>query len=320
MRSYAIVGTGALGGFYGAKLQQAGLDVHFLVNSDYQQVKTSGLTIQSKDGDFRLPSVQAYHHSSQMPGCDVVVICLKTTHNYLLPAILPDLLKPSSIVIVLQNGLGTEAEIAAILDPQVPILGGLCFICCNKVAPGQIHHLDYGEIKLGGYADNYRAVAVTPLMESIAADFRRAGIPILLCADLLLARWQKLVWNIPYNGLSVVLDATTDRLMAHPATHALVTQLMGEVQQAAAADDRQITAEFIQMMLDYTLKMTPYRTSMKIDFDEGRAMEIAAMFGNPLELARAKGVDLPAIEMLYQQLQFLDRPIHHELSKYLDKF
>jgi 2-dehydropantoate 2-reductase len=309
-RSYAVIGTGALGGFYGAKLQAAGLDVHFLVNSDYQHVKTSGLTIQSKDGDFRLPIVKAYNQSSQMPACDVVLVCLKTTHNHLLAEILPDLVKPSSIVIVLQNGLGTEAEIDRMLNSQYQILGGLCFICSNKIAPGQIHHLDYGEIKLGAYAQNYPAMAVTPMMEQIAANFRRAGIPVSLCDNLLLARWQKLIWNIPYNGLSVVLNATTDRLMADPLTRALVERLMAEVQLAAAAYDCDITAEFIQTMLDYTVKMTPYRTSMKIDYDAGRPLEIAAMFGNPLEFARAKGLDLSSIEMLYQQLQFLDRQNH----------
>ena len=126
MRSYAVIGTGALGGFYGAKLQHAGSDVHFLVNSDYDRVKNSGLVIRSKDGDFTLPSVNAYDRVSQMPTCDVVLICLKTTHNYLLPKILPDLVKPSSVVVVMQNGLGTEAEIAQVL-PQHEILGGLCF-------------------------------------------------------------------------------------------------------------------------------------------------------------------------------------------------
>jgi 2-dehydropantoate 2-reductase len=156
MRTYAIVGTGALGGFYGAKLQQAGLDVHFLVNRDYQHIKESGLVIDSIDGNFHLPTVNAYNSSSQMPACDVVVICLKTTHNHLLPEILPNLVKPTSVILVLQNGLGAEAEIARIL-PQQPIIGGLCFICSNKIAPGHIHHLDYGEIKLGAYGDRYQA-------------------------------------------------------------------------------------------------------------------------------------------------------------------
>jgi 2-dehydropantoate 2-reductase len=306
MRTYAIVGTGALGGFYGAKLQRAGVDVHFLLNSDYQHVKQSGLVVESIDGDFTLPSVNAYDRADRMPACDVVVICLKTTHNLVLPAILPDLVKPNSVILVLQNGLGTESEIAQIL-PQHAIIGGLCFICSNKVGPGRIRHLDYGEIKLGAYADGYQAVEITPMMVEIAADFRAAGVAISLSPDLLLARWQKLVWNIPYNGLSVVLDATTDRLMGDPDTSVLVAQLMHEVQLAAAAYRRDISEEFIEGMLAYTLKMTPYRTSMKIDYDEGRALEIEAMFGQPLQFARDRGVDLPLIGMLYQQLQFLDR-------------
>jgi 2-dehydropantoate 2-reductase len=306
MRSYAIIGTGALGGFYGAKLQRAGSDVHFLVNSDYNRVKNSGLVIRSKDGDFTLPSVNAYDRVSQMPACDVVLICLKTTRNYLLPKILPDLVEPSSVVVVMQNGLGTEAEIAQVL-PQHEILGGLCFICSNKVAPGEIHHLDYGQIKLGAYADGYHQAGITPMMEKIANDFRAAAIEISLCEDLLLARWQKLVWNIPYNGLSVVLDATTDRLMSDPATSELVAQIMREIQVVAAAYDREITDEFIQTMLAYTIEMTPYRTSMKIDYDEGRPMEISAMFETPLQFARNKQIDLPLIDMLTRQLQFIER-------------
>jgi 2-dehydropantoate 2-reductase len=308
MRNYAIVGTGALGGFYGAKLQQAGLEVHFLLHRDYQHVKESGLTIESVDGDFTLPSVNAYDRSDRMPTCDVVVVCLKTTHNHLLPAILPALVKPNSVILVLQNGLGTEAQIAQIAQilPHHEIIGGLCFSSSNKVAPGRIRHLlNFGEIKLGAYADGYQAVPITPMMVEIAADSRTAGVPISLCPDLLLARYQKLVLNIPHHGLSVVLNATCDRFMADPHTSTLVARLMHEVQLAASAYHRDISEEFIQQQLGCDLKMTPCLTSMKIDYDEGRPLEIEAIFGKPLQFARDRGVDLPLISMLHQQLQFL---------------
>jgi 2-dehydropantoate 2-reductase len=114
------------------------------------------------------------------------------------------------------------------------------------------------------------------------------------------------VWNIPYNGLSVVLNATTDELMADKHTRSLVEQLMGEVVAAAAATGRIICDRFIQTMLDYTEKMTPYRTSMKLDYDEGRQMEVETLFGNPLRAATARGANLPLISMLYRQLKFLD--------------
>jgi 2-dehydropantoate 2-reductase len=304
-RTYAILGTGALGGFYGAKLQKSGLEVHYLLKSDYQQVSEQGLIIESKDGDFSLPQVNAYNNVDKMPQCDVVIVSLKTTQNQLLPDLLPPIVKDDGVVLVLQNGLGIEAEIAEIVS-NVHVIGGLCFLCSNKVAPGHIHHLDYGQITLGEYTSNYQSTGITKKMQEIAADFENAGISIELLEDLLLGRWKKLVWNIPYNGLSVILDARTDELMTDIHTRQLVESLMWEVVAGAKSTGRTISESFVQTMLDYTVKMKPYRTSMKIDFDEKRPLEIEAIFGNPLRKAAAEGVNLQQIRCLYQQLKFLD--------------
>lgn len=125
-RCYAILGTGALGGFYGARLQQAGLGVHFLLRSDYAQVREHGLRVESPQGNFRLPQVRAYKDIQQMPACDVVVVALKTTQNHLLAQLLPPVLKPEGVVLVLQNGLGVEARVVEIVGPQ-RVMGGLVF-------------------------------------------------------------------------------------------------------------------------------------------------------------------------------------------------
>ncbi|TAF04703.1 MAG: putative 2-dehydropantoate 2-reductase, partial [Nostocales cyanobacterium] len=271
--SYAILGTGALGGFYGAKLQKAGNKVHFLVKSDYPEVSQHGLVIESKDGNFSLPQVKAYNDVAKMPRCHVVVVALKTTQNYLLPQILPPVVKDDGVVLVLQNGLGIETEVAQIVG-NITVIGGLCYLCANKVSPGHINHVDYGKITLGEYASNYHPTNITDKMREIAQDFENAGIAIELTEDLLLGRWQKLVWNIPYNGLSVTLNATTDELMANIFTRNLVENLMYEVTLGAKSTGRIIPESFIQTMLDYTMKMKPYRTSMKIDFDESRPLEV----------------------------------------------
>ncbi|OCQ90554.1 2-dehydropantoate 2-reductase [Nostoc sp. MBR 210] len=309
-RKYAIIGTGALGGFYGAKLQQAGLDVHFLLKSDYEHVNHHGLIIESKDGDFTLPQVNAYNNADKMPQCDVVIVALKTTQNYLLPKLLPPLIKNNGVVLVLQNGLDIELEIAQIVS-NVNIIGGLCFLCSNKVGQGHIRHLDYGHISLGEYSHNYEVAGITNRMQQIANDLQNAGIAIELTEDLLLARWQKLVWNIPYNGLSVVLNARTDELMADSYTRQLVEQLMYEVATGAKSTGRIIADSFIQKMLDYTVKMKPYRTSMKIDYDEQRPLEVEAIIGNSLRKAQTAGVFLPQINCLYNQLKFLDNRNKH---------
>jgi 2-dehydropantoate 2-reductase len=300
-RSYAIVGAGALGGFYGARLQQAGCEVHFLLHSDYEHVQRQGLICESKDGDFVLPTVHAYRDARDMPRCDVVCVCLKTTQNHLLPELLPPVVKHNGAVLVMQNGLGVEEYVAKIVGAE-RVLGGLCFLCSNKIGPGHIRHLDYGMVSLGEFASR----GVSDRMRGIADDFQRAGIPVQLAEDLAVARWQKLVWNIPYNGLSVVLNANTDALMADPHTRRLVELIMQEIVADAHAVGVAVDQEIIERMLQYTDNMKPYRTSMKIDFDERRPMEVESIFGNPLRAAQQAGAKSPLIGMLYRQLRFLD--------------
>jgi 2-dehydropantoate 2-reductase len=297
-RRYAIIGTGALGGFYGARLHRAGCEVHFLLHADYEHVRQHGLVIESKDGNFTLPKVNAYRDTRDLPACDVVIIALKATQNHLLPALLP----AHGDILLMQNGLGGEELIAGIVGPE-RVIGGLSFLCSNKVGPGHIRHLDYGLVSLGEFATR----GVSDRMRSIAADLDRAGIPAQLLDDLRVARWNKLVWNIPYNGLSVILNATTDQLMALPATRQLCEQLMWEIVANARACGVPVDDEIVPKMIEHTDKMPPYRTSMKIDFDARRPMEVEAIYGNPLRAAQAAGAKSPLIETLYRQLQFLDK-------------
>jgi 2-dehydropantoate 2-reductase len=312
-RRYAILGTGALGGFYGARLQQAGAEVHYLVHSDYEQIKTHGLIVDSPDGNFTLPQVHVYQTPTDLPPCDVAIVALKTTQNHLLPKLLPPALKPNGVALVLQNGLGIEAEAAELVGSD-RVMGGLCFLCSNKVAPGHIRHVDYKQMTLGDFAAGYQPCGITERLQQVAADFEQAGIPIELAEDLFISRWKKLIWNVPFNGLSVVLNATTDQMMADEFTRSLSEQLMQEVAAGAAAtvrltdpnSDRAVPPQFIQTMLDYTTQMKPYRTSMKIDYDERRPLEVEAIFGNPLRMAKQAGLALPRVEVLYQQLKFLD--------------
>lgn len=303
--TYAILGTGALGGFYGAKLQKSGLNVHFLLKTDYEHISKHGLIVESVDGDFTLAQINAYNDVEKMPSCDVVVVALKTTQNHLLPMMLPPIVQDNGVVLVLQNGLGVEEEVAQIVGGD-KVMGGLCFLCSNKVGAGHIRHLDYGKITLGEYTPDFHPGGITERMRQIGEDFENAGIAIELTEDLLIARWKKLVWNIPYNGLSVILNAKTDELMVNPYTCKLVEQIMCEVVAGAKGCGRIIPDSFIQTMLDYTVKMKPYHTSMKIDYDERRPLELEAILGNPLRMAKSTGVSLPQITCLYQQLKFLD--------------
>jgi 2-dehydropantoate 2-reductase len=311
---YAIVGTGAVGGYYGARLQQGGAEVHFLLHRDYDHVLKSGLAVESIAGDFTLPHVQAHCTTATMPNVDAVVIGLKTTQNALLADLLPPLLGPKTAILTLQNGFGIEAELAAWVGDR-PILGGLCIICANKIGPGTIRHLDYGSLLLGQHHPDHQPARISPLLKQIVQDFSAGSIPVEKVEDLRLARWRKLVWNIPFNGLSVVMNATTDEMMADPNIRLLAEQLMEEVLEAARRDgdalspgqNRHLPQALVAQMLTHTEQMTPYRTSMKIDSDEGRPLEVEAIYGNALRTAQAAGAAVPRIEMLYHLLKAIDR-------------
>ena len=106
---YGVIGVGAIGGFYGAKLAHSGQKVHFLMHSDYQYVKDNGLQVDSCDGSFHIDHPHVYQSATDMPQCDVVLVGLKTTNNHLLPELLTPLLKPSTLVVLIQNGIGVEA-------------------------------------------------------------------------------------------------------------------------------------------------------------------------------------------------------------------
>lgn len=303
--TYAIIGTGAVGGYYGALLQTSGREVHFLLHRDYEHVRENGLRVDSINGDMMLPRVNAYAAAEDMPRCDVVIVALKTTANHVLPSILPHVVKEDGYVLMLQNGLGGEDQVAGLVGPD-KVMGGLCFLCSNKVGPGHIRHLDYGAVTLADYRSGNAPAGVTPRMEALAADLDRAGVTVTLLDDLATARWKKLVWNIPFNGLSVVLDATTDRLVGDPDTRELCRALMEEVRAGSAVCARPIEAAFAGKMMADTQAMEPYLTSMKLDYDAGRPMEFEAIYGNPVKAARKKGVEMDRTASLYRQLRELD--------------
>ena len=302
-RSFAIIGTGALGGLYGGMLAKAGFETHFLLRSDHAHVAKYGLKVESPLGDFELPSVHAHREVDTIPPCDVTIVSLKTTQNDQLPRLLPGPTSGGGIVLVLQNGLDIEADSAAVVGAD-RILGGCCFLCSNKVGPGHIRHMDYGRIAFGEYSSE--GPSMTNRARSLCDVLVSAGIDAVVEADLNQMRWRKLMWNIPFNGLSVVLDASTKELVESPSALSLVESVITEVHHAASKSGAEIPRKVIQRTIDITKAMVPYDSSMRLDYLHGCPMEVKAIFGNPIRVARQYGARMPRVEMLYQQLKFLD--------------
>ena len=318
LRKIAVVGCGAVGSFYGSRLARSGPEVHFLLRSDFDAVSANGLRVQSADGDYTLqPSI------ARSPGkigeCDLVLIALKSTANYRFAELLTPLAGKQTALFTLQNGLGNEAELAS-LFPGRPVFGGMCFVCLNRTAPGVIHHIAHGKIVMGRHGG-----PPDELAERIAGLIRASGIPVDVSPDLERAHWEKLIWNIPFNGLGVAgaagLEAVhagdlppgqpigpclaTDSLLDEGPWEQLITGLMDEVIAAGRAQGHDFSPGLGQYQRDRTRVMGAYRASTLIDFENGRPLELDALFRKPLAAARAAGVDTPRLAQLCTVLEQL---------------
>jgi 2-dehydropantoate 2-reductase len=303
---YAVIGTGAIGGYYGGLLAHNGMDVHFLLHSDYQHVKEQGLQIDSINGNFKV-TVNAYAKPEDMPLCDVAIVALKTTSNHLLEVLLPQVVKPDGIVVVMQNGFGVE-QVAADILPQASIIGGLCFIGSTKIGPGYIKHSDFGMVNLGHYMPDGSAVGMTPELRLVTEDFLACDIDAKPVENLSYLRWQKLVWNVPFNGLSVVLNSNTTKLLSQGDCRELIKSIMLEVITAANACGQSLSPSLAESMLVNTeTNMQDYAPSMKVDYEHNRPLEINAIYQSMIDRATQSGVDMKLARMLAQQLRFLTR-------------
>jgi 2-dehydropantoate 2-reductase len=306
----AVIGAGAIGQYYGARLIQHGHRVHLLTRTDCDHIKKSGIHIESRDGNFSLHPLQVNVHGDprQIPKADLVLVTLKTTANSRLEELIRPVLKDESVILTLQNGLGNEDELADLFGPD-RIMGGMAFVCINRVGPGQISHTDHGMIRIGepkgGISDRARR---------ISEIFSKANVPCAAVENLHYGRWEKLVWNVPFNGLGAALLMTTDQLIGSDHGLSLVRRLMHEVIQTCNALGISMELSVTEEKIRYTQTMGAYKTSMQIDREVGRLMEVESVIGRPLQEARKRGVSTPCIEMLYGELSVLNSTMKHQLT------
>jgi len=306
MTTYAVIGTGGVGGFYGIHLARTGSTVHFLIRSAGDP--RAPLTLRSGDRTWQVQpgrDCTVHRRVATMPQVDVVLVAVKATANQQVAAAAGSLVRPGGGLVLLQNGIGCEPLYAAGMPGGSELVGGLAFLASHRDSPSSFVHVDYGALTLGRYAEGYQPTAAGPVMRRLADDLARAEVPVALVDDLLAARWQKLVWNIPFNGLSVLLDARTDALMGNQASRSLIADLMAEVVAAAAADGRVLPANLAEQMLALTATMKPYAPSMKLDYDAGRPMEVEAMYAAAIERAGRSGAGMPRTQMLADALTFM---------------
>ncbi len=296
----AIVGSGAIGLYYGARLQRIGEQVHFLMRGDLQTAQQSGVRVLTPEEDFTLHPVKAHDSTQDIGICDLVIVALKATSNTLLGELLPPLIGEGTSILTLQNGLGSDRSLAE-LFPENKVCSGLCFVCLNRIAPAVVQNFMLGSVSIGPYGE-------TPLAEAekLTSLFTSAGVKTRCEKDLQLVQWKKLVWNVPFNGLTIAAGGvTTDAIVNSPELLAEARGLMEEVIAGAAAIGMTIDRSFIDRQIQQTIPMQAYKPSSVIDFLEGRRVEVEAIWGEPLRQAKAADASMPKLEMLYALLKQL---------------
>jgi 2-dehydropantoate 2-reductase len=288
-----VIGTGAIGSFYGSMLAKVGVDVSVVARTDFEYIRQHGIHLQSKLGNYHFLPKQVVRDASELiEKPDYVLLCIKVVEQADRPAILRGALGPDTAIVLIANGIGIEQEIAEAF-PANELISGLAFICVTRTAPGTIWHQAYGRLALGNYPHG-----LSDKTRALSAEFEKNGINCVATEDILTARWQKCLWNAAFNPLSVLSGGlTTNDILSHQEP--FVRALMAELCAIAKAAGHALPADSVDRNIDSTYKMPPYKTSMLLDFEAGRPLETEAILGNAVRIGKGLGLAIPHLESVY---------------------
>ena len=289
-----IIGTGAIGSFYGGLLAKAGANVSVVARSDYDVVAADGIAIRSdKMAGWHFQPAAVYRHAKDIKDKpDYVFLCVKMIDGVDHAALVRDALGVHTAILLIANGIDVEKNLAAAF-PSHELISALAFVCVTRTAAGQIWHQDYGRLVMGNYPSG-----VSAKTKALADMFTQSGIVAETSADIRTSRWDKCVWNAAFNPLSVVSGGLTVEAILK-TDEVLVRKIMNEVCSIAAAAGHVLPPDTVDKRISYSYKMEPYKTSMLVDFEAGRPMETEAILGVAVRTACQLGIPVPHMETLY---------------------
>ena len=301
-KTIAVIGAGAVGCYYGARLAEGGHDVRFLLHGDVDVVRRDGFHLTSHLGDLHLPSPKVSDNALELGASgavDWLLVTLKSCDLGQAAALAGPFLGADTRVLAIIDGIGIEEEVAGMLR-RYGIFGGLGFIGVGLPRPGRIMHREFGALEIGHYGDDGNAVRdAVALWDDTVVAARPTDC-------LARARWNKMLWDVPFNGLSVAAGgANSDYILETPALRDFARRVMDEIAQLASADlsaaglppidDAQEACERAMRLMGTTEKHIP---PAGVEFVRQRPLEVEAMFERPLSRAEELGVDMPLTGML----------------------
>jgi 2-dehydropantoate 2-reductase len=298
----AVVGAGAVGGYYAARLARAGHDVAVVARGAHlAAIRERGLVVRAADGEFAV-RLRAGEDPAAIGACDLVLLAVKTYDNASALPLLPPLTGPGTAVLTLQNGIDSPSEAAAVVG-EARVMGGAAYIATAVTAPGVIeqtgthHRIVFGEV----FGD---LSSLSPRAVAVRDAFAAAGVEIEAHADARVPLWEKFVYLAPFAGITGAARLPIGPLRARPGSLAVLERACAEVDALARAEGVPVASGLLERIRGYVAGLPgSTRSSLLIDLQAGKRIEVEALQGAVVRRARVRGVDVPVMQTLYAVLR-----------------
>ena len=297
-----VVGAGGVGAYFGGRLAQAGMDVSVLCRSNYERVKKDGFEVKSIADDFFFKPDGVYRSCAEYPDdADYLIVTTKVLPDIDVVRIIKDAVKPNTMIVLIQNGIEIETEIATAF-PKNELVSSIAYIGVFQLEHGEIEHQAAGRLKMGVYSGG-----VSEKLDLLSSNFNKVNVECEVVDDIELFRWIKLVWNTPYNPVSVLAGGVDTRVISNTKyLEDLCMELMKEVCTVAKSRGIHLPEDIIKRNLDYTRSFPAYKTSMLLDFENKRPLEVEAIVGNVVRIADEEKIAVPHLKSIYALLTAID--------------
>jgi 2-dehydropantoate 2-reductase len=297
-----IIGAGSVGAYFGGRLAQQGAKVTVVCRSDYNEVLKNGYNVKSVAGDFHFKPYSVLNSAADYQGkADYVLLATKVLPEINFKNLLEGVLQPDTAVVLMQNGVEIEAPVAEILPEENELISAIIYIGASRPKPGEVLHEGAGFLSIGNFPQG-----ASEKVRDLAEMFHRAKVRCDVVEDIVKLRWQKLVWNAPYNPISVLGGhADTEVIMNNKNSAGLARAVMEEVCAIAKAAGHELDKNVVDENIDFTINFPPYKPSMLQDFENGRPLEVEAILGNAVRAADREGVEVPHLRTMYSLLQLV---------------
>jgi len=299
-----ILGAGAIGAFYGQALANGGANVTLVCRSEYPHVKKNGFQILSEErGDAIFHPANVLNAEDQFNDNfpDYLVVSMKVVGGSERISPMTPFVGPNTVIVLIQNGVEIENDVAKAF-PANQIISCLAFVQVSRISPGVVRHYAYGELTMGNFPSG-----ISEQCQRFAALLNMGKISTVLTENVVGARWQKCLWNAPFNPVSVLGGPIDTRsILGLPDGEKLIRDLMDEVSQVASSVGHPIPQGLIDRYIEVTNAAPPYKTSMALDRERGQGMEVETILGNTVRVAHRQGIPVPRLEAIYALMQMLE--------------